>query len=181
MALIIEDGTMPEGANSYVSVAGCDSWQALRGSTTWPPAPASEDDPNQAKKEGSLIQACDYLNGLAWKGSRPVAGRVMAWPRVGVVDSDGFGIAPNVVPINVPHAQCYLAGLVYDGTDLQPMLARGGAIRMEQVDVLRTEYFEGAPVRDIHTMLMSLLGGLAMGLDGLIAKNSTTVSKVSLA
>ena len=68
MALIIEDGTMPEGANTYASVADADSYLAER-SENWPSAPSDiTPDANIAKKERALILAADWLNTLEWKG-----------------------------------------------------------------------------------------------------------------
>lgn len=166
--LIVEAGSMPEGANSYASVADCDDWQGQRGFRNWPAPPddEAEPDPNLAAKESALILACDYLNGLAWKGRRAAAGRVMAWPRVEVVDGDGYEVAADTVPQNVAYAQCYLAGLAYGETDLQPVLERGGRIQTEKVGSLATTYFDDARDRDVFTVLSDLLGGLAVGLGG---------------
>lgn len=182
MALVIEDGTMPVNANSYVTVGDCDKWQLARGSEDWPAAPEIEDDSNQAAKEAALIKACDYLNGLPWKGRRAAAGRVLAWPRVEVVDNDGYDIPSDIVPQNVVFAQCYLAGIIYSGTDVQPILERGGRIQSESVGSLSTSYFEDAAGRDVFTTITDLLGGLANGLGGQQGnKSGVSVSKVALA
>lgn len=182
--IIVENGTMPEGANSYVDVAGCDAWHLQRNSATWPLAPNEGEDENKAAKEAALIKACDYLNGLKWKGQRAAAGRVLAWPRKGVVDGDGYAVAADVVPDAVMQAQCYLAGLAYgeDGVDLQPVLDRGGQIQSETVGPISTSYFEGADVRDAYTFVTDLLSGLALGLSGQQGDNGgMKVSKVVLA
>lgn len=36
MPLIVEDGTMPEGANTYASVADADAYLLSRGVSGWP-------------------------------------------------------------------------------------------------------------------------------------------------
>lgn len=175
MSLIIEDGAMPDGANSYATIADADSWHRLRRSppAVWPPAGEKEEE-----KESALIRAADYLNGLNWKGRRAASGRVMAWPRAEVVDADGFIIASTVVPLAVVYAQCYLAGVIFSGKNIQPVLERGGRIASESVGSLSTTYFDDAASRDVHTALADMLGGLALGLSGV--KPKMTVGRASL-
>ena len=163
MTLTVETGTMPPGANSYASVADCNDYQFARGSEDWPPAPEGGDDPNVAQKEAALVRATDYLNGLAWKGKKASGGRVMAWPRIEVEDADGYVVPADSVPLNVVYACCYLAGLVYAGTDVQPVLERGGRIQSEKVSTLETSFFEDAANRDVFSALADLLNGLALG------------------
>ncbi len=164
--LIVEDGFMPDGANAYAHVEAADEWQAARGSSVWPKAPAAGEDPNRAAKEAALIRAADYLNGLRWKGRRAEPCRVMAWPRCGVIDGDGHAVPERCVPAAVVAANCHLAALAYAGTDLQPALERGGSIRKEKVGQLETEYFEGAATRDVFSAVADLLFGLALNLGG---------------
>ena len=166
MPLIVEDGSKPLGANSYCSVADCDDWQAARGSLIWPAPPESGGDPRLADKEAALIKAADYLNGLNWKGRRAGSGRLMAWPRLEVVDGDGYIVAADEVPAAVKAAACYLAGLVISGADLQPVLARGGRVASEAVDVISASYFDDASSRDVYSVLADLLAGLAHDFNG---------------
>jgi len=163
MALIVEDGSCPKGANSYADVAAADAYLANRKTEGWP---QSADD--QAGKEAALIKAADYLNGLSWHGGRMPwpdgsGGRVMAWPRRAVIDADGYPVPINAVPQAVVDANCWLAGLVYSGVDLQPVLERGGRVQSESVGSLSTSYFDDAASRDIYSVLADLLGGLADG------------------
>lgn len=177
MAIIIEDGSMPDGANSYATIEICDQWQAERGSTVWP-AGVEE----KLSKEAALIRAADYLNGLKWVGRKAAPGRIMAWPRIGASDADGYVVPPDSVPQAVVFAQCYLAGLAFDGKDLQPLLERGGRIQSEKVDDLNTTYFDDAADRDVYTALSDLLGGMALGLGGAHGgvKAGLTVAKLLL-
>ena len=57
MALIIEDGTGVDGANSYGTVTEADAFFADRNVADWAGAGATD-----ATKEGFLIEAADYLN-----------------------------------------------------------------------------------------------------------------------
>jgi hypothetical protein len=84
----------------------------------------------------------------------------MAWPRLEVVDGDGYVAAEDEVPAGVKAAACYLAGLAIMGTDLQPILSRGGRVASETVDVVSTSYFEDASPRDVYSVLADLLSGL---------------------
>ena len=163
--LTIETGQMEPGANSYATVADVDEWQSARNSETWPPAPESTDpdnpepDTNMAAKEAAILKAVDYLNGLNWTGLRAAPGRLMAWPRLGVVDVDGFAIASNHVPQAVKAACAYLAGLAFEGIDLQPVLERGGRIQSQSIGRLSKSFFPDAPGRETFSALSDLLGG----------------------
>ena len=157
--LIVEDGEMPKGANSYASVEQADAYHALRRTEAWPlHAPDTSDpDPALEQKQAALVLATDYLNGLAWKGSRVAPGRVMAWPRKNVIDADIFELGEDIVPDGVMLACCALAGLVMDGTNLQPVLDRGGRTSSEGSGILASSYFDDAVNRDIYTVVADLL------------------------
>ena len=161
MTLMVEDGSMPDGANAFCGVNFADAWLAARGHDDWPPEPT--EDVVTAAKEAALVTATDYLNGLRWYGLKAMADqpRTMAWPRVGAYDSDGYEIGQNVVPPAVKAANSFLARLVFTGTDLQPILERGGRVQSEKVGSLSTSYFEDSASRDVYTGLADLLRGLA--------------------
>lgn len=165
MALIVEDGSCPVGANTYADVATADAYLAPRKTKKWP-----QSDDDQAGKEAALIKAADTLNGLDWHGTRMpwpggTGGRVMAWPRKGVIDSDGYPVATDAVPQAVADAACWLAGFIYGGGDPQPVLERGGRIQSERVSSLATTFFEDAANRDVYTAVADLLKGLARGFE----------------
>ena len=163
--LILEDGTAPEGANSYATAAMCDAWQSNRLSENWSVPPESGEDQEREAKNAALIKAADYLNGLNWRGRRTDGGRLMAWPRVDVVTADGYPVATNSVPEAVKAANCYLAGLVFAEIDLQPALERGGRVQTEKVGTLQTTYFDDSQNRDIYTALADLLSNLVDGFE----------------
>jgi hypothetical protein len=58
-------------------------------------------------------------------------------------------------------ANAYLARLALAGTDLQPVLERGGQIETQKVGSLSTTWFEDSPARDVYCGLADLLRGLA--------------------
>ena len=142
--LQIEDGTCPEGANSYVSLEAADAYLVPRG--LWPTTPvvitpgegdapgsAVPDAAMVAAKETALIRAFDYLNGpLDWVGCKVDWQREPAWPRlnVPVPGTDprmGQHIPSGVVPRAVVQAQMEIAALMYGGKDLLTPQERGGA------------------------------------------------------
>ena len=155
--LILENGKMPAQANSFSSVEFADDWNTARNSELWPLDPDPE---TIAKKEAALIKATDYLNGLNWNGRKAAPGRIMAWPRIQAHDQDGYNIDPETVPEAVMAACSYLAGLVYGGAELQPMLERGGRIQSKAIGKLKKTYFQDANNRDVFSGLYDLLAGL---------------------
>lgn len=134
MPLIVEDGTMPENANSYVSLADADAYLVQRG--LWEATPADGDEALTTKKETALIRAFDALNTLKWKGNVPNWQRVTAWPRENVPmpgpksrDKDEPEFLPdNIVPGAVVQAQMELAALVYGGLNPLAPVERGGKV-----------------------------------------------------
>ena len=132
--LIVEDGTMPEGANTYVSLADVDAYLVPRG--LWETTPDDAGDSVIAKKEAAIIRAFDAMNTLNWAGDVPDWQRVTAWPRENVPMP---GVRPNpgeeptflpadMVPRAVVQAQMELAGLIYGGLNPLAPVERGGKV-----------------------------------------------------
>ncbi len=95
MALIIEDGTAVDGANSYGTVAEADSHFVDRNILNWAGEGATEAD-----KEGYLIEAADYLNQFfSWRGEPLSYTQGMGLPT----------LAFDFIPANVKIAQFMLA------------------------------------------------------------------------
>ncbi|MDR2613152.1 MAG: hypothetical protein LBG06_10160 [Deltaproteobacteria bacterium] len=159
-----EDGTMPPGANCYVALAEAESLILGRGLADWPAPPVQPGppdppapDPEGGRKAAALIRGADYLNGLHWYGRRAAAGRMMAWPRLGAVDKDGYAVPEGAVPDAVPLANAYAAWLVYTGADTQPIMERGNRASAKGVDTITASYFGDAPSRDVYAFLADLL------------------------
>lgn len=132
MPLTIENGSSVAGANSYVSVTEARAFAAARASTL------PDDD---AAVEGLLVQATDYLDTLAFVGTRRVATQPLAWPRSSVT-LYGAALADDSIPPQLKNAQMQLAidavaGPLQESTD-------GRIVTKEQVDVIVTEYAEGS-------------------------------------
>ena len=171
MALIVEDGSLPVGSNTYISLADADAYASARGLWT----SATTDD----AKTVALLRAADYLNTLQWKGITVAWDRVMAWPREKVPQPGGakdiYGnpvlLANNIVPKAVAQAQTELAALIVAGTNPLAPAERGGRVVAEKhttkagdIDVIGGDsksdsytYAEGAPVETYFPAVVGLL------------------------
>ena len=176
--LIIEDGTMPEGANTYASLELADAYLVPRG--LWEATPEDTGGSVIAKKEAAIIRAFDALNTLNWVGDVPDWQRVTAWPRQnvpmpGVEPKPGEEPAflpADTVPRAVVQAQMELAGLIYGGLNPLAPVERGGKIvsmsessKEGDLDVIGGDsksysvtYAESAPVETYLPAVYGILG-----------------------
>lgn len=176
--LIVEDGTMPEGANTYVSLADVDAYLVPRG--LWETTPDDAGDSVIAKKEAAIIRAFDAMNTLNWAGDVPDWQRVTAWPRQnvpmpGVKPKPGEEptfLPADMVPRAVVQAQMELAVLIYGGLNPLAPVERGGKIismsessKEGDVDVIGGDsrsysvtYAESAPVETYLPAVYGILG-----------------------
>lgn len=176
--LIVEDGTMPEGANTYVSLADVDAYLVPRG--LWEATPDEAGDGIIAKKEAAVIRAFDAMNTLNWAGDAPDWQRVTAWPRQnvpmpGVKPKPGEEptfLPADMVPRAVVQAQMELAGLIYGGLNPLAPVERGGKVvsmressKEGDLDVIGGDsksysvtYAESAPVETYLPAVYGILG-----------------------
>lgn len=176
--LIVEDGTMPEGANTYVSLADVDAYLVPRG--LWETTPDDAGDSVIAKKEAAIIRAFDAMNTLNWAGDVPDWQRVTAWPRQnvpmpGVKSKPGEEptfLPADMVPRAVVQAQMELAGLIYGGLNPLAPVERGGKIvsmsessQEGSLDVIGGDsrsysvtFSESAPVETYFPAVYGILG-----------------------
>jgi hypothetical protein len=158
--VVVEDGTLVAGANSFVTSALVSTYCDNRG-YTW-----TEDDDAAAR---AVIKAGDYLKNtrrFVFTGALISATQTMPWPRTGGNFYRGPSIGDTVIPQCLKDAQCELAyrALV---SALQPDLARGGRIKRRKVDVLETEFFEDAPSETLVTAVCGILQPVLVPTDGL--------------
>lgn len=147
MSLIVEDGSVVDGANSYNSVSSAGTYMLNRTDPNW--TSASTD-----AKEKALFQGGMYLNSLTWKGSKTTRDQSMDWPRVGVYDDDGFLYDDNMVPEDVKTAQIEAGLLDLGGYDLFPVNTPASKVKRKKIDVLETEFFGSAAngTTDFHVL-----------------------------
>lgn len=162
MTLIVETGAGLAAAESYIDVAGADTYHAGRLNTAW----AALDTPT---KEGLLRIATEYMVGFYrdnWKGQRTGTVQALDWPRYNVQLPDvGWGAVAayvpwNVVPVAVSNACSVLALQAKDGP-LAPPLKR--TVKEKVIGPIKTVYADGAPeyvrYRAVDQMLAAYLCG----------------------
>lgn len=140
MALVVEDGTGLEAANSYVSVAFADSYFADRSVTAWSAL-------SNEVKEASLIKATDYID--AKNSRRFTTGalnelQALVLPRIYFLDANYKRITG--IPVLWLKAVCEYA-LIASTKDLfTPASSGAKEIKSEEVVVgpvkTRTEYLD---------------------------------------
>lgn len=168
MPLTVEDGSMPDAANSYVTLLEADAYLVPRG--LWQETPETDSDNLTSQKESALMRAFDALNILVWRGDLPTYDRTVAWPRQNVtLPGKPHNYLPeNVIPSGVKQAQMELAALMLSGTanPLAPM-ERGGRYSSKSksstdtVDVLTESKSESVAYADtapVETYLPSVYG-----------------------
>lgn len=146
-------------AVAYDTAANADAYFTARGITTWTGA--------ETAKEAALVRGCDYLERRyrgKWVGLKSTKEQSLSWPRGWVSDVEGYAIDADVVPDQVKYANFEAALLILTGTDLEPVLDRGGQVKRERVKAgpveTETEYQGGASVRATVTTIDGLLEGL---------------------
>lgn len=129
MALIVEDGSIVIGANSYVSIIEIRAYCEARGIEL----PTAEAD-----VEVMAQLAFDYIESFRarYKGKTTTENQRTAWPRTGVV-IDCYTLPSNEIPWQLKEAQCQATGEALEA-DLMPNSS--AAVKREKVDVLEVEY-----------------------------------------
>lgn len=178
IALIVETGPGVSGANTYISVADADLYQANRGRSSWA---ALTDD----AKAIALITATEAIDSLyPWIGKRKTATQGLKWPRIEgktpdgieiqLSDSDGFGI--DGVPQAVINACAEGAFLMLSEEIFQNDDAHGKIIR-KKTDVLETEFQPDSPTS--KPTMPTIFGSLNAILKGLyvVPSNGMKIGK----
>lgn len=165
VVLVAEDGTCVPGANSYMTLEDAVKYQTERGRTEW----LALDDSGRA---ASIIRATQYVDSLyVWKGRRKYREQELAFPRVMLLDLDGFPV--EGIPRQVKQAVLEAA---YYGRKAELFSVRSsedGVVKRDRkkVDVIETEveYFnrDEAEVDYIskYAALDSILRGLYLPRD----------------
>lgn len=131
ITIIVEDGTIVENANSYVSLEDLREYAGLNN---------YEISTNDETVKRAMLQACDFLNGLDYIGSPTSTYAEMAFPRTTIKGLE------DVIPSQIVKAQCYLTcnALLGDIELFTTDVNTGNlGIASEKVSVLETSYFQG--------------------------------------
>jgi hypothetical protein len=135
--MIVEDGTVVDNANSYVTVAAANAYHSDRGNAAW--------TGTDAVKEAALIKATDYIEqkyNQRWIGYLTEVNQPLSWPRAIRQPNTLYNdYLTGVVPEKLKQAVCILA-LEALSSDLNPVQDR--AVKREKVDVIEVEYMDNA-------------------------------------
>lgn len=129
MAIVVEDGTIVAGANSYVSEAEVTAYATERGITL------------TATASVLIYKAMDYFESLDFIGEIYQETQPLQWPRVqGVID--GYEIDYNEIPNEVKQAQLAICIAIDEGYG--PLQNVDRKVSREKVDVIEVEYSAGS-------------------------------------
>lgn len=173
MALIVEDGSVVAGAESYATVAFIKAYHLARGDST-------VNDADDADVEAWARKATDYMMQVyrsRWKGTRVNATQALDWPRgyvyaepalIGGIGEFPYLLADDIVPTEVQRACAELA-LRAMSASLAPDLTQG--VISETIGPISTQYDRSTPqsprYRAIDNMLAPYLkagGGASVQL-----------------
>jgi hypothetical protein len=153
MALIVEDGSLVVGAESYSTVIYADNYNLLRGNSSWSLLTIDQ-------KEQSLRKATDTISqlfGSLWKGFRVTNTQALDWPRSKVYLNyleQQTELAITLIPVGIKDACCVLA-IKSLTEELIPDIE--SKVIMETVGPITTKYSEASPVRKQFTAINLLL------------------------
>lgn len=131
--IIVEDGSIVDGANSFLSLADAKLWANNRGVIL----PSNDDE-----IAIFLIKAGDFINSkeFKFKGEQVELSQSMSWPRTNVF-LNCKKLPDNFIPKQIKEAQLNLMQAASEGMDLQPNINPSTIIKKDKVDVLETEFF----------------------------------------
>jgi hypothetical protein len=154
VALIVEDGSGVTGAESYITVAGADTYFSDRGNAMW-------DALTTEQKEQALRKGTDYMEGrYRWRGERVADDQALSWPRT-CVYAFGHLVDSDVVPERVQRACAELA-VRASADDLSPDV--GAQVKSETVGPISVTYADGARQTTAYKLVDAMLSPYVYGM-----------------
>lgn len=159
MALTVETGAGLSSADSFASVADCDTHNTnYVNSSVWLAATT----PN---KELALRKATRYLVltvGESWVGLQKTSTQALPWPRTGVV-LFGFAFSDSAIPVQLVRATCEMA-IISLSEEILPTDDSASTIVEEEVQVgpilERIKYASGKTITKSYPICEGYLTGL---------------------
>lgn len=147
--IIVEDGSIVSGANSYVTEAEFNSYCSDRGITVT----TSNGDVSEL-----LIKAMDYFDQQPFKGIKYLETQPVQFPRADFY-IDGYLIDTDAIPKLVKDAQITIGVAIMQGNN--PLATIDRATKREKVDVIEIEYMDNAApdtiLRSISNIMRKLV------------------------
>lgn len=168
MALVVEDGSVVDNANTYVDVDDVDTYCALMNYTTWTEA---DDTPTEtAKKESAIYRSMQFFESLSYLGSKTAYDNPLSFPREYIYMETGDEFPDDEIPLVLKNAVCEGAYLEY--VTPGATFVTGGdvkRVKRKKIDVLETEYFSSrasVPYPKLKTMIKDFLSSSSEVLHG---------------
>lgn len=159
MSIVVEDGTIVTGANSYVTTTELSTYATDRGITIL------------GTTSILVLQAMDYIEAQNFKGYKKTAAQPLVWPRE-YVYIDGYLFDNDGIPEQLKNGQMAAALAIDAGNSPYAVIER--QIESERVDVIEVRYQKGAVANTIDPAINQALRKL---LNGSNYGNTFTVSK----
>jgi hypothetical protein len=156
-AIIVEDGSIVTGANSYVTVSGVGVYALDYGYTTWSTSTATV-------QTQSLFRGMRYIEGLNFKGFKSTEDQSLAFPRSDLYDKDGYLLEDDTIPLAIVNALCEATILSLPTSDviLQPATNQESyRTKLDIAGAIKEEWnTKGNAIRDKSTIITDMLKGL---------------------
>lgn len=136
MTLIIEDGSIVSGANSYITIDEYAAWADARFGADRDAAPACDAD-----VEALVFRAMDYFEAQSFQGVKVSSTQSLQWPRYGV-SIDDYAVDSDSIPNEVKQSIYELAYAQELGSGELNTIER--KTKREKVDVIEVEYADNA-------------------------------------
>lgn len=149
MSLIIEDGSIVAGADSYVTAIQYQAWADARFGASRSTAPA-----NDAAAEVLILRAMDYFESLPLNGEKLTKAQPLQFPRSNLV-IDSYYIETTEIPSQVIDSIYELTYAQETGDGLMNTVER--ATKMEKVGALEVEYMDNASARSNNPAVTAYL------------------------
>ena len=157
--IIVENGSIVTGANSYVTEAELATYASDRGITI------------SGTEAVLIIQAMDYVENLEFIGIKTEEDQPLQWPRYDAV-VDNYLIDSDAIPQLLKDGQMEACLAIDAGNDPLANVAR--QTKKEKVDVLEVEYMDNASsktiVKRITNKLRKLINGSVSGISFVVRR-----------
>jgi hypothetical protein len=152
MAIVVENGTVVAGANSYVTEAELTDYASERGITL------------SGTPSVLLIKAMDYLESLNFIGTKHIEEQPLQWPRDEVY-VDTYYIERETIPKELKTGQMVTAIAI--DQNLDPLRSVARATKRAKADTVEVEFMDNAAsetiVRTINAALRKLIANGGAG------------------
>lgn len=149
--IIVEDGTIVAGANSYVTEAELTTYATDRGKTL------------SGSTDVLLIQAMDFIESQNFIGVKSEEDQPLQWPR-DWVQIDGYFLDDGTIPQELKNAQMAAAIAIDDGNGPLDDIPR--SVKREKIDVIEVEYMDNAASQVINRKIQAALRKLLKASGG---------------